>query len=47
MSRPNILLFMPDQMHRETIGPGGLCQTPNFDAVAAEGAVFSHAFTGS
>ena len=45
MTRPNILLFMPDQMHRETIGPGGLCRTPNFDAVAREGAVFSHAFT--
>ena len=45
MSRPNILIFMPDQMHRETIGPGGLCRTPNFDMLARDGAVFTHAFT--
>jgi len=42
---PNILIFMPDQMHRETIGPGGLCETPNFDSLARDGVVFTHAFT--
>ena len=45
MNRPNILIFMPDQMHRETIGPGGLCTTPNFNALAQRGVTFSHAFT--
>ncbi|MAE65702.1 MAG: hypothetical protein CMJ18_15645 [Phycisphaeraceae bacterium] len=43
--RPDIFLFMPDQMHRETVGPGGLCRTPNFDALASRGTAFSRAFT--
>ena len=45
MSQPNILVFMPDQMHRETVGTGGLCDTPSFDALVRDGALFTHAFT--
>ena len=45
MTQPNILLFMPDQMHRETVGPGGLCHTPNFNALATNGIQFANAFT--
>lgn len=45
MTQPNILIFMPDQMHHECVGPGGLCQTPNLDALAERGTTFSHAFT--
>ncbi|WJH34443.1 sulfatase-like hydrolase/transferase [Paenibacillus sp. CC-CFT747] len=43
--RPNILVFMTDQQHADTIGPAGLCRTPHLDALMEEGVAFSRAFT--
>lgn len=45
MNRPNILVFMTDQQHAETIGPAGLCRTPHLDALMKEGVTFRQAFT--
>jgi arylsulfatase A-like enzyme len=43
--RPNILIFMTDQQHAETIGQHGLCQTPNLNALMRDGITFSQAYT--
>lgn len=43
--KPNILIFMTDQQHAETIGRDGLCRTPHLDRCMEEGVVFSNAFT--
>ncbi|MDR6550845.1 sulfatase-like hydrolase/transferase [Paenibacillus qinlingensis] len=45
MNRPNILVIMTDQQHAETIGPNGLCKTPNIDRLMKEGVTFTSAFT--
>ena len=47
MHRPNILIFMPDQMHRETVGSDGSCRTPNFNMLASQGVEFTSAFTAT
>ena len=46
MSRPNILIFMPDQQRADTIGCFGnsAIQTPHIDALAARGTRFSNAW---
>ncbi len=45
-SRPNLLLFMPDQLRADCVGALGnpIVQTPNIDALAARGTRFSNAF---
>ena len=47
MARPNILLISSDQHNAEILGCAGnpVARTPNIDALAADGAVFSQAFT--
>jgi arylsulfatase A-like enzyme len=44
-SRPNILIFMPDQLRADAVGCfGGFAQTPNIDALATRGTRFTNAF---
>jgi arylsulfatase A-like enzyme len=45
VARPNILIFMPDQLRPDWIGPGnrGGARTPNADALAARGVCFDAA----
>ena len=43
--RPNILFLMTDQQQAATISPGSPCMTPNLDAIAQEGILFSRAYT--
>jgi arylsulfatase A-like enzyme len=45
--RPNVIVFFTDQQRWDTAGVHGnpLDLTPNFDAMAREGAFFRHAFT--
>ena len=47
MSRPNLLLITSDQHNAEILGCAGdpVVRTPNLDALAAEGTMFSQAFT--
>ncbi len=47
--RPNIVLFLVDQLRRDALGCYGntICRTPNLDRLAAEGVLFDHAFTTS
>ena len=49
MNRPNIILFMTDQLRQDALGCYGnrICQTPNLDRLAAEGATFDSAYTTS
>lgn len=44
--RPNLVLFMPDQLRADAVGAFGnpVVQTPNLDALAARGTVFTNAF---
>jgi arylsulfatase A-like enzyme len=46
MTRPNLVLFMPDQLRADCVGAFGnpVVQTPNIDALAARGALFSEAY---
>ena len=46
MSRPNFLIFMPDQLRADGVGAFGnpRIQTPNIDALAARGVRFDNAF---
>jgi len=46
MSKPNILLFMVDQLTSFVLKSygGTVCQTPNIDALAARGTVFENAY---
>ena len=46
MPRPNILIFMPDQLRADSVGCFGnpFVQTPNIDALAARGTRFANAF---
>ena len=48
-TRPNILLIMTDQHRHDFVGYAGASwlRTPNLDALAARGTVFTHAFTNS
>jgi arylsulfatase len=43
--RPNILIFMPDQLRADWVGPGnsGGARTPHVDALAARGVTFAAA----
>lgn len=43
--RPNILLFMPDQLRADWVGPGnaGGARTPNVDALMGRGTTFANA----
>ncbi len=47
--RPNIVLFMTDQLRRDALGCYGneICRTPNLDALAEQGACMENAFTVS
>jgi len=46
MSKPNILLFMVDQLTSFVLNcyGGSVCQTPNIDALAQRGTVFDNAY---
>ena len=46
MTRPNILLFMVDQLTSFVLNAygGKVCKTPNIDALAARGTVFENAY---
>jgi arylsulfatase A-like enzyme len=46
-ARPNLLLFMPDQLRADAVGAFGnpVVQTPNIDALAADGVRFSNAYS--
>ncbi len=43
MSRPNILMFLPDGMQAEPLLPGHPCRTPHFDRLASRGLRFRRA----
>jgi arylsulfatase A-like enzyme len=43
--QPNIILFVTDQQHAETIGREGLCQTPRLNGLIEGGVRFTHAYT--
>jgi arylsulfatase A-like enzyme len=45
-SRPNLVVFVPDQLRADCVGAFGnpVIQTPNIDALAARGARFSNAY---
>lgn len=45
MKRPNILVFMTDQMQGGVLSPEHPCYTPHFDALAARGLRFANAYT--
>jgi arylsulfatase A-like enzyme len=49
MSKPNIVLFMTDQLRSDALGCYGntICQTPNIDLAAKQGVCFDSAFTVS
>ncbi len=46
MSRPNFLIFIPDQLRADCVGAFGnpVVQTPNIDSLAAGGTIFTNAF---
>lgn len=46
-ARPNIVLFMPDQLRADAVGCFGnpVASTPNIDALASRGTVFREAFS--
>ena len=43
-TRPNILVFMPDQQQGATVLPEHPCQTPHLDRFAKDGLLFSKAY---
>ena len=45
--RPNILIFLVDQMPYDVIRPGHPCRMPNVRRLAAQGVSFTHTFTPS
>lgn len=47
--RPNVLIFMPDQLRADWVGPGnrGGARTPNVDALAGRGVTFAAAICPS
>ena len=48
-SKPNIVLFLTDQLRRDALGLYGntICRTPHLDALANSGVVFDNAYTTS
>lgn len=44
LSRPNLILFFPDELRADALGAYGnpVCKTPNFDRLAREGARFEN-----
>ena len=44
--RPNVVLFISDQQHADTIGAGGVegIRTPHLDWIASDGALFDRAY---
>ena len=43
--RPNVLIFMPDQLRADAVGCfGGFAKTPHIDALAARGTRFTNAY---
>ena len=46
MGRPNLLLFMPDQLRADSVGAFGnpVVSTPNIDSLATDGVRFDQAF---
>ena len=49
MTRPNIVLFLTDQLRQDALGCYGntVCETPNLDRLADAGAAFDFAYTTS
>ena len=49
MNRPNIILFLTDQLRQDALGCYGnaICETPNLDRLAGEGTAFDFAYTTS
>jgi arylsulfatase A-like enzyme len=45
MKKPNLLIFVTDQQHAETIGEQGLCRTPRLNQMILEGVNFTQAYT--
>ena len=45
VEKPNILIFMVDQMGGGVMGPGHPCRMPNADRLAREGLCFSQVYT--
>jgi arylsulfatase A-like enzyme len=47
MDRPNLLLFMPDQLRADCVGAfgNGVVRTPAIDALAARGVTFTNAYS--
>ncbi len=45
-NRPNLLLFMPDQLRADSVGifGNGVVQTPHIDSLARRGTLFSNAY---
>jgi arylsulfatase A-like enzyme len=45
--RPNLLMFMPDRLRTDAVGAFGnpVVRTPNIDALAGRGTIFSNAFS--
>ncbi|MCB0980502.1 MAG: sulfatase-like hydrolase/transferase, partial [Ilumatobacter sp.] len=45
--RPNVLVFMPDQLRADAVGAFGnpVARTPHIDALAARGVRFDNAWT--
>lgn len=45
--RPNIIVISTDQQRYDTLGVTGnnICRTPNLDALASSGVLFTHAYT--
>ena len=48
-SRPNVVLFVSDRQHADTIGAGGTAgiATPHLDRLASDGVLFHRAYTTS
>jgi arylsulfatase A-like enzyme len=44
---PNVLVVMSDQQQAATVDPGGPCDTPHLDRLAARGARFTRCYTPS
>lgn len=45
MGPPNLLFLISDQQQAATVDPGGVCQTPHLDRLAAGGTQFTRCYT--